>query len=523
MLKTFLQELKKQKLHTAETRLVALSCVLVGFFLPDKKLAFFFLAAVPIPSVVLSAWLNFCSVGFNALRPSLHQGIPLGTMLPSLLCSSAVVFTSRHAAYQDISKCLAFYLRPLVLIHLSNLFYTFCSKIPPPKSYVFFAGSTLVGAFLAERVFFDSPPWILRWVYAINIAYFLWTALLYNTLTRCFTAGELILLSTGLALLSFDTILFTLVKTRVISPPAFFSLSRDDSFIVFQVTVMWLIITILTSTPLLLSIRGNETERRRNSLTLCAYLGFSSIILLLWLSVLLRDGITHWLFTDMPLKIFNNFWLLTFWALLVALSVAVVFWWQQRRNQFNVRTTVARKLFHFLSALVFASGIVCDFHLLRIASTVALAVLTLAEVVRVFNVWPFGASLHAYLSPFFDKQDQGVVVLTPIYLLLGLGLPVWLYPGSKYLKVASLLAQYAGVLSVGIGDAFASLIGSRYGRIKWPETMKTVEESRIGVTHGLQVLQIVGAIIIGSALETATFQIDNIVVPLVTFSLLIAV
>ena len=45
MLKTFLQELKKQKLHTAETRLVALSCVLVGFFLPDKKLAFFFLAA----------------------------------------------------------------------------------------------------------------------------------------------------------------------------------------------------------------------------------------------------------------------------------------------------------------------------------------------------------------------------------------------------------------------------------------------------------------------------------------------
>ena len=48
-------------------------------------------------------------------------------------------------------------------------------------------------------------------------------------------------------------------------------------------------------------------------------------------------------------------------------------------------------------------------------------------------------------------------------------------------------------------------------------------ESRIGVTHGLQVLQIVGAIIIGSALETATFQIDNIVVPLVTFSLLIAV
>ena len=186
----------------------------------------------------------------------------------------------------------------------------------------------------------------------------------------------------------------------------------------------------------------------------------------------------------------------------MALSVAVVFWWQQRRNQFNVRTTVARKLFHFLSALVFASGIVCDFHLLRIASTVALAVLTLAEVrnsishsqgilcsqvVRVFNVWPFGASLHAYLSPFFDKQDQGVVVLTPIYLLLGLGLPVWLYPGSKYLKgerraycirkffvhvcvpsVASLLAQYAGVLSVGIGDAFASLIGSRYGRIKWP-------------------------------------------------------
>ena len=55
------------------------------------------------------------------------------------------------------------------------------------------------------------------------------------------------------------------------------------------------------------------------------------------------------------------------------------------------------------------------------------------QSIRYFNVPPFGTALRDSFSVFVDHQDSGNIVLTPIYLLIGMSLPLWIIKGSKTL------------------------------------------------------------------------------------------
>lgn len=57
-------------------------------------------------------------------------------------------------------------------------------------------------------------------------------------------------------------------------------------------------------------------------------------------------------------------------------------------------------------------------------------------------------------------------------------MPMWLYPTPCDVTDSAtfnLLPLLSGMLSIGIGDTFASVFGTWIGKHKWPGTKKTVE------------------------------------------------
>lgn len=84
---------------------------------------------------------------------------------------------------------------------------------------------------------------------------------------------------------------------------------------------------------------------------------------------------------------------------------------------------------------------------------------------------PFAKFLDSVINSFVDEKDVGIVAVTPFYLLVGCALPIWLHPCPCDLTDVAgfeLLPLMAGVISVGLGDTAASVIGSKFGRVHWP-------------------------------------------------------
>ena len=221
--------------------------------------------------------------------------------------------------------------------------------------------------------------------------------------------------------------------------------------------------------------------------------------------------------------------LILFWILLVIIAILIV---GQKSGTTSKATTSERKIFHGLIVAVIISGVIVDIEFTYFASLIVLAIFLYLEYIRAFDIRPLSRLLDESFMRFTDEKDQGTLVLTNIYLLVGTFLPLWI---TYDLTSANKLVMLSGALSVGIGDSAASIVGSCYGYYKWPYSPKKSVDGTIAsvvsqvllllilafasVIHHGYVSRAFLPIVITSLIEAHTTQVDNLVLPLTMYIL----
>jgi dolichol kinase len=201
-----------------------------------------------------------------------------------------------------------------------------------------------------------------------------------------------------------------------------------------------------------------------------------------------------------------------------------------------------RKGYHALAVALFVPALMTEPDLLAMAMAGAFAALMVIETLRVSHTPVLGEAIQRFMGPFTDARDSGTLFVTHFALLLGLAVPIWLFVALKEgfaLKADIWPPAFAGIVMTGIGDAIASIVGSQLGRIPMAEgTNKTVEGTAAGAIASLASwcllsifsdgampplpwLKLAVVTALSSLLEAVTSQLDNLVVPLHYFALVV--
>ncbi|KAH8928340.1 hypothetical protein BT69DRAFT_1277161 [Atractiella rhizophila] len=187
----------------------------------------------------------------------------------------------------------------------------------------------------------------------------------------------------------------------------------------------------------------------------------------------------------------------------------------------HVSLNLRRKFFHALAVALFAPGIVVDPAFTSLAFSLAFSIFTFAEYARYFALYPIGGAMHVFFAEFVDAKDAGPVIMSHFFLLTGCGGALWLEGNG--------IKQYTGLLVLGVGDALASIVGRKIGRLRWPGTSKTVEGTIafvlsvhfvallirfFGLVEYFSATKYLLAVVLAGLLEATSNQNDNIVIPI---------
>ncbi|XP_055837172.1 dolichol kinase [Episyrphus balteatus] len=228
-------------------------------------------------------------------------------------------------------------------------------------------------------------------------------------------------------------------------------------------------------------------------------------------------------------------YIVVFYLTMAIATILAVKWQIGSSEQASTRV---RKIFHILIVLVYIPGLIYQCTFLYLATGVALAAFSVLDMIRMLKIPPISSILDDAFATLHDEKDAGNIALTPFCLLIGCSLPMWINPcPCSEVDSASgvnMLPMLAGILSVGIGDTSASILGSKFGRHKWSGTNRSIEGSlafilsqsiaivplylfNLTPADGLSVILSLLAIVITSLVEAFTDQIDNLVLPLIFY------
>ncbi|CAM8897981.1 unnamed protein product [Rhodiola kirilowii] len=237
-----------------------------------------------------------------------------------------------------------------------------------------------------------------------------------------------------------------------------------------------------------------------------------------------------------------------FYVLLSFIVIAIMPMWMQFVQEFSlhpilciskhskVERILLRKYYHLMAVCMFVPAVIYQPMFLDLAFGAALAVFLVLEIIRICRMWPLGQLVHQFMTAFTDHRDSDILIVSHFSLLLGCALPIWMSSGYNDRP----LAPFAGILSLGIGDTMASMVGYKYGVLRWSKAgKKTIEGTAAGITSMLAAcltllpllastgylvtenwFPLLFAVTVSGLLEAYTAQLDNAFIPLVFYSLL---
>ncbi|XP_049821619.1 dolichol kinase [Aethina tumida] len=453
-------------------------------------------------------------------RPNANDGLWLMFLLPAAVITSAfnhpIVLTP---TYKLVSvSCLGLICSSIVFIH-----------------------SCLRGQKLGKTVIWDLP--IILTVTAIFHLY-IKTALIVSILStltctliyrralifmlkkfpQSFTIGEASLITQALVILLYATglNLFYFVGKMYTS-------NMQISTLIIQVGLLG--IGTIAGCCYLMKPRSPVAFYTMASLIVCG-------VIFLPLHVLLNRSPLLWIIQTMFYDM-SSIKLVLYWSFCSGTAVLAI------SNQIyyaKKASTSQRKVFHLLAVSVFVPGLLFKCSFLYLSSGVVLGIFFALELIRILKMPPLDKFLENGFAVFVDEKDVGVVAFTPLYLLAGCSLPMWLHPAPCDVTDSAmfcLLPLLSGLLTIGVGDTAASVVGSNYGKHKWKDSPKSIEGTvacvlsqalfviilvYFGWLKSLTVVQhvkIAVAIVATSIIEAKTTQVDNLVLPLVMYTILI--
>lgn len=161
--------------------------------------------------------------------------------------------------------------------------------------------------------------------------------------------------------------------------------------------------------------------------------------------------------------------ILSAWGILLLVSIPAVFI-NSNRLSLNSR----RKVWHYVILVMIAYPSLPRQPIFTIISLLgSIVVFITMEIVRYNKFTILGEWLYEQLVIFQDFKDlKGPLNLSYIFLIIGVTIPIVF---DYCIKRELTCKSFIGIIGLGIGDSFASVIGKHFGTLKWKGSSKSVQ------------------------------------------------
>ncbi|CAI9268446.1 unnamed protein product [Lactuca saligna] len=375
----------------------------------------------------------------------------------------------------------------------------------------------------------------LLWIVCHGVSAVKFIQHVLNTFPACASFGEALLVTAGFVVYFGDMFACTTARLSSIA----YEVERSEINTIIQGMLLGLLIIPILFKSILkkwkLYMTSSNTEVKQSTI----FYGCLAFILLaivpLWMQFV-QDFHVHpflWVLKFVFSEPHKRLSLCVYWVAVICASV--LRFYNISKNS-KIERILLRKYYHLVAVLMFVPAVIFQPLFLNLAFGAALGVFLVLEIIRVWRIWPLGPLVHKFMNAFTDHRDSDLLIVSHFSLLLGCALPIWMSSGFNDRP----LAPFAGILSLGIGDTMASMVGYKYGVLRWSKTgKKTVEGTAAGITSVLAAcsallplltatghmftqhwLSLLMAVMVSGLLEAYTAQLDNAFIPLIFYSLL---